>query len=894
MAKKFNLMLGAVSNGWQAPTKLIKNYFDKAFPKPNAYSPVEGGTIDINTVVPMTYRPYAGGKVGWVLPWNYQYPGTKAFVNGPSSWNSTKTYIQHGNYAGGDQDNLDSKEFTPSANYIQAGDCAVVIETKTVKEYKGTALHVTEPVPIMGWDFANVSFSIGEGSLEVNSPGAVSGWYIRTSSSGSFGPDRRGSIKSAYKETNEYDDWIIITNMDLYGRAIGDQNPRKKLSPFADHQRPAVMGTVDMIQSIMQSQQKVWFTPLKSTNIMKYTEDNQKRQIYSMLPMPDVGVPFGSRQKSPCNPSAKAYYGVYGKQYAGIPFSSGLGESVCNVPWAPGYYNQIEWLPNVTNDVGYIYYYTPDISNYDGGKMNGWMTVTGEKSPDYLNECYGAKNILFTGLTDINIPSNAGNAGLLVGATPGADFSGGTYTPVQLFRPDRQALAFPNWEAVVEFFKDWGFLATQDTGEAENNPNDTTPDSPGSGWGDWDPENPPTNPWDNNGNGDKPGVDYDPTNPGVTPLDPDVPLVNPAITSNGYVMNVNTMKKVQEWLCVGNFLADSSNLFVDKMSAFNGATMFPFDVRDHDPQHCVSTPSLIMAGAATQLEDLYKIEGAYNSWVDGGYIEYGTDWLAIRPDFNAYSTSSYTILVPFVGNVQVPASAVIYRKVTLQYAVDLISGAATAVLKSFPTAKYPGVQDKGFVVGMYPCQVGQPIPFVSDNTTQRNFAIAMGALKGAMGGGESGIQSGRNVYESMGGSGTPAQMSGGLQTTKAVPGAGGAGIAAGVGVAVAGVGIGAVKGALGASLANPLEMSHAGSIGSLAAWATGFIPYLTLTSQIPATPNGYAYVMGSQTSQRGQLGNFRANNLNYVECYAAKISIPGATATEMSMVSKALESGVFV
>lgn len=912
-------------NGVKAPLKLIKNYLDKATPKPNVSSSV-GGTAELGVIKPAKPKPMIDGTMGLMIPGMGQdssQPGASALLeNIPAQWNNSSTYCAHENFLAGFINRLQGSSVEDN-NYTKDQDIAILFDYETVAAAK-TRLnrnYVVDPINIVGGDFGDQTLILdalhGNAQVKQGTPAFVAGVYADGNVTGEIQDDNglRGSITCTVNDTDEYDDWLVLKSVVMYTRKQGTSVARTVRNLAAYPQYPAVMCQMNTVSSVMQFKQQLNVLGfIHATTLLGYKDDITERRFYGYIPMPDPGVAFtvsptASTAMSSGMQTSVMKYGVEGSG-RGFPTNAGLTFRSTNHPWTPGYYNRIQWVPSVGSGTkGLFPWYAYGVPNLaDPSHIYfGWMYTVGDPSPDYLEECYGAKNIFFapTNSYTYNYPTGTGLIGNgLSGHSPigrglNNPASTGVWVPLApLIDGSRQCIqriAFPDEQHIKDFYADWGILATTDAAEAQNGDNNTLPDAPGGeGWGPWDPFSPPAEPWENPSNGnDGPPVDFDPNQPGVDPFDSDIPHLSPAIAVGGYVLSVGQLKQVQDWLCNGDFLKDSSNLFVDKMSAFNGATMFPFDIYAHDQEHCGFTGSLVMAGAPMTLE-CAKLEGSYNCFVDGGSLEFGVDWKALRPDFNAFVNSSYTITVPFVGNIEIPASAAIYRKITLKYAVDMLNGAGTAILYSYPAADYPAV-DQGFLIGMYPCQVGQPIPFVSDNTTQRNFAITMGAISGALGGGSKGAENGKRAYNAMGGAGQAAEFdSAGFMTTKATAGAGAAGAAAGVGIALAGAAIGAAKGAFDAAISNPYEMTHAGAIGSLSAWSFGFRARLTVTSQIPATPYGYSYVMGSQTSQRGVLSRFSYNNYNYVESYALRLNISGATATELKLISDALQGGVFI
>lgn len=879
-----------------APCKLIRDYYNRAFPKPNIVN-IRGKEYDFNGVLPQTFSPIYAGKVAFAIP---RSEGGRNIGTSPNHKfdyrNFHKGCLAVPAVLGRNIGNRDegSQAGSENSKYITDTDWAVVVKTKKVSDWKGT-YKIAEPYVIQSSTVdpnGELHYKIlGQDNTQSNMPLplAVSGVFFKGNITGKASGQ---NVNATINTSESYDNWLVIDSIALYTRQQGSTDGRVKNSSLLQYfsytgQYPCMFGRINDIQLLKQ---KVNLTALGLLNTYQTQEVDlsmtpSKDSYITQVRMPWTGCNIGGSMSGFDN-----YAGTQTRAIFGYPNLSdldiGLLESGINVgqayntPWIPGYYNNgVKYLSNVSQD-SQTYdawnwtntgnYANPDtVGNQRLCDYHGWVFTDGNSSPDYLMECYNAKQIVKIQKDETTFDPTQ-NRIIGIGQN---DATYPVWIPSSVGGNNMAAMAFPNWDDIVNFFADWGIVCTDNEDDAINAPNDIDGDPWG---GSSNPDTPGNYPWDNNSTGSDP-VDFDPNQQGTDPFQPEfIPAVTPAVAANGYVISTRDLYAIQEWLCWGNFLEDSSNLFTNKMSAFNGATMFPFDVVAHDPAHCQESNGVNMAGASYEFA-CHKIVGAYNSWVDGGSITFGQEYVALRGDYNAFSTSNYEVYVPFVGMVTVPPSAVIFRKLQLRYAVDMISGAGSAFLYSYSTDG----SDNGFLVNISPCQVGQPIPLVSDNTTQRNMAITMGTINGAVNnfGGTSNWSS--KIPEKRDAQGLITQKAG----TKINP--------LGIAGSILGSIGGAIQGGFDAALSNPYAMSHAGSIGSLTGWSSGLIPFLTVTSQIPAIPNGYGYLMGRTSSLRGRIGVY-ANGNNFIQCYTGKLTIPGATSTEILMIKQALEGGVYV
>lgn len=873
-------------NGWNAPVKLYKNYY-KAM--------ALGLTGNKSTT---GYYPdfTPAGKVGLI-------PGIKSANVSPTelvtydhSWqvDTKKSYVS--NSLGTALASMSGGTVYAPDSYNDKIDLAVYLqELETVGELKKrlSAKGVCVPIPVWGWDTADVDISNALGNtVYMPSLMKLNGVFHECSCTGDLGENQTGSITVTPKTTDEFDDWIVVKSALMYGRTNPkagertqiDMNPNTNLAP-----RPAMMGKISERGGAV-AQQKTYKSGLFSVPGMQYKQKTLNTAMWQRYGMPSIGVNYNGNSTNVSNVnSANFTYGME-SNFTGFPLLYGMNShESCNAPWVSGYYNVLKNAGPISNPVLTGHLYKTTFQNVS------WWTFASvigpsAKTKDYLRECYGAQQIcLLNRASTVINKSNINQYPIIGGSEDSGIYDDKALIPTSATSfSNPYYLAFPNKESLISFFADWGILATEDLLDATQGDNDTWDDEEPDpdDWGPWDPDSPGDDDWDNPTD---PGIPYDPDDPGDEPLPPDISLVTSATGSTSYVLRKSEVEEVNTWLMGEDFLTDASNLFYDKMSAINSLTLFPFNVVNHDPTHCEGVTTLKIAGAVKAPQNCYLIRDGYNYWVSGGKIDFGTDFKSLRPDFMTFSGCTYTVFIPCYGNVEVDGSAVIYRSLHLDYAVDIVTGSASAVLRSYPIEGY-GQKDVGYVVGIYPCQVGTVVPLVSSNTVQRQIAIIQGIASGAQGGSVNGNNAGRSVPVSR----TSGVSPSGFKEVKNAPSPGATSAALGVAGAVVGAAAGAVMGGIESAMSNPLAYSHIGTVGPMSAWATGFKAQLTVTATIPAYPANYEYLMGQMTSQHGYLYKFAQNGLNYVQCEVARLNVPDATQLEKSLIESALMEGVYV
>ena len=714
----------------------------------------------------------------------------------------------------------------------------------------------------------------------------------------------------------KYDDWIVVTAAEMYARENPAAGERKKLKRI-----PYINQTLNGLNGLSFEKKIIkGFNPLgvevtANTFYKLNGVISVQGGVLQVLDMPNFVLndnsQFQNTQTRGYDLATSTYQIAFndnadstrGEPYFDIAIGMGY-------PWAKFCGTvDMKMLP-LTEWTAYPVQYIVSSHSLDNDKSM-FVSVNEDSFSTDPAECYGAKTVWFNLKTKYtNTTYSAGNdpeGGKLTGY-PAFGINGSLtdfYSSMQQFKTSEDnffqaTMIFPDETALENFLSDWGIVYCKTVKDAKNapNPNIDNPDyNPADVWsGDpSDPDAPADDPWENPTTPTDP-VQPDPTNPGVDPAPEaeDVPNIN--LSGNCYLMSRNTLNSVEQWLLGDDFLNNSSNLFTDKMSAINCCTIFPLDLATHDPANTPAAAGVSIAGATKTLEGVKQIGFAYNNCIDGGTLTYGTDWTAATPAYNAFLNANYTVNIPCLGSVQIPPSACVGRKLVLKYYIDLIGGGATAVVYSYPTGAFnDGFADSGFIVFSGGCQLGQPVPLYSSNYTQRQLAIAtstISAIFAPLTGGNSFTPSVSNAAQMQNGF---IQKSAG--STAAMGAAGAAGIAVGAAKYLGNIATAGIKSAI----QNPLEFNLKGSYGAGNAWSMGLRASMTISYQIPTQPNNYQYVMGQSASQRGRLKKFTGANanptrggLNYVECSATKLSINGATETELEMIQNTLSNGIFI
>lgn len=196
-----------------------------------------------------------------------------------------------------------------------------------------------------------------------------------------------------------------------------------------------------------------------------------------------------------------------------------------------------------------------------------------------------------------------------------------------------------------------------------------------------------------------------------------------------YAMSLEQVQELGRMLWSSSVLDTISKYLDNPMDVIIGMTELPVDAN-------VSASQLInftwLSGIGTDVHG-YPISSQYKT-ADFGSITVerfsGTFY-----DFQPYSNAQ--VYLPYVGYIPIKVSEVVGGKLSLKYNIDVVTGAAVAILSS----------DKIGVLGAYNCTVGRAIPLTSRNFGQLLATVAKAALVvgGAVVGGVAGAAAASQV-----------------------------------------------------------------------------------------------------------------------------------------------------
>ncbi len=421
----------------------------------------------------------------------------------------------------------------------------------------------------------------------------------------------------------------------------------------------------------------------------------------------------------------------------------------------------------------------------------------------------------------------------------------GTITPVNyplFFTPSTfdnavpPMLTFDDTNVFEKICGDLGLTVTNNIDDAKNMPIDFFPDAGGGTvpGGDVPPSGFPTNPI--------PNIPSFPDN--TTDTIPETPPNISALSSAGvYALDLPNTKSFLKWLMSDDFVQNISNLFNDKLSAVGDLKLFPFDIALHDSAHAVASDTLTV-GNVTGAVSNHRIIDGYNTWISGGEYKY----TAYYGDANDFEHCSYSLYIPYAGIVELDAGDVVNKTLRLSYAVDILTGAATAVVYS-----------DDVIVKMVNANMGVSIPITSTNNNQRQLNSTLAQL----GIGNSILNGG--ISSALSGSPMPLFNS---------------------------VINGAFSG-INSMMTNPLKTQHSGTFGVGSGLSLSQSAFLIITRQVIAIPTDYKSVMGAPATYRGKISEFVGSG--FVSVSVSKIDISNnATQSERDQILSALSRGIYI
>lgn len=410
----------------------------------------------------------------------------------------------------------------------------------------------------------------------------------------------------------------------------------------------------------------------------------------------------------------------------------------------------------------------------------------------------------------------------------------------------RGGLAFKTVDDIIAYFNDWGLKATPEIDKAKFAPYedikdaDPLPSPSGGGSGTIKPDFPIE---------ENDEITSIPNNPSDTIDDflVENPSVSPINLMTNYALNYTSVKALFEWLCDKSFYNNISELFTDKLSAIHALIQYPFDIVRHDTVHTQYSDVLTIVNVSESIP-CYSLVNGYNTILYGGEITY----ISYFGDFRDWVNCKYSIYVPYAGVVDVPPSAVINRTLKLFYCCDLLTGKATAVLKS-----YENNDNLGALIKTIPCQIGINVPVQSSNYGQQaiNNTLTGISMLSNLAGGVIGLATG-NPFSFMG-------LMGGVQQ--------------------------------GASLLSQQQTQYSASGG--VSPSTGLslpqTPYLCISRARPAKPSNFAQINGLPSSIYTTLANVASGNA-LVKMQNVLFKSATATTEEITEVVNQLNNGIYL
>lgn len=415
---------------------------------------------------------------------------------------------------------------------------------------------------------------------------------------------------------------------------------------------------------------------------------------------------------------------------------------------------------------------------------------------------------------------------------------------------------FTDFENLKSIFADWGIYASDNIdeilyGEIPN----IIPENPAGGESGIDPTLP-------NGGGvgdnvipdpekipqdDKNIIDDFPVNP---------PILTQANLCDSYIYNYSQVRQLFKWFCSKGYIENQSELFADKLSAIYGLMMYPFDFVNHDGGHVTPTDTTTIVSVSENISG-YILEYGYNTIINGGEITY----FSYYGNYADWELCAYSIYIPYCGVTELPPSAVVNRRLTVQYAVDLLTGKATCIVKSYAIDS-----DLGVLVKLIPCQIGNIVPIQSSNYAQREVSNTLSAISMAT----SAIN------------GTASIINSARQHDKA-------------GAVLNGIRMGTQLIEQGANLAFNQRLTYCatGNASPSTGIALPQTPFLSISRKHLVKPTNYRNQNGIPTAYYATLSSLSTGN-NFVQCENVYLDSIRATSVEINEIRSLLSNGIYI
>lgn len=307
---------------------------------------------------------------------------------------------------------------------------------------------------------------------------------------------------------------------------------------------------------------------------------------------------------------------------------------------------------------------------------------------------------------------------------------------------------------------------------------------------------------------------------------PDLPTTN--VIQSGLVTLYNPsnqeLRSLAQVLWGNDFEQTIKKILNDPFDGIIGLALLPFSPTTAGTENC-------QIGNFNTKVPMHIIS---NQWVtlDCGSLNITESWM------NALDYSPNTIIevyIPFVGFRQIKTEDVMRYPLSLKYNVDLLSGAAIAMLKCNNKVLYT-----------YPCKLTYDVPLTGSNRAALYTGminIAMSAIRGAAMGGALG--------------------------------------AAG----------GAATSAIQTATSKQSDVDRSGAVTSNTGDLGEFTPYIVIHRPVQSMPKNFKQIKGYQSNITAVLGDCTG----YTEVdYIHLDGISGATDTELAEIEQLLKNGVII
>lgn len=419
--------------------------------------------------------------------------------------------------------------------------------------------------------------------------------------------------------------------------------------------------------------------------------------------------------------------------------------------------------------------------------------------------------------------------------------------------PSECIIATSTPQTFIDLYKDFGIYASDNLSEIlYGEIPDLVPDNPAGGNSGVDPDLP------SNGVGNTipSNIPTDNTN-AIDDFTIDIPDISPASLASGYVYNVAQVRELFNWFCSKGYIENQSELFADKLSAIYGLILYPFDFTRHDIAHLEATDVTTIVSVSENISG-YKLLAGYNTIVHGGDLVYN----AYYGNFADWQLCKYSIYLPYGGIVDVPPSAVVNRRLSIDYAIDLLTGKATAIIKSYSLKS----DILGVLVKLVPCQIGHLVPVQSSNFAQREISNTLSSI--------SMISTAVN--------GATGMLANGL-----------AGNGLGVATSAIRMGESLINQAVNREFSQQLSYAATGSLSPSTGLALPQTPYLSIARTRLTTPSNFQMQNGIPTAYYATLSSVSTGD-NFVKCDNVYLDTIRATLEEIDEIRTLLSSGVYI